>query len=434
VTFAAEPAVPRSRPRLTWTDQAGSHAIDLREAQTAGSAPRCELVVSDRAVSRLHVELAPREDGLWVRDLGSRNGTYVAGVKIEVARVPGGAAIRLGTTDVTVTYEAPQPPDRIWPVTDFHGLVGRSAAIREVFARVAELAKDDAPVVLVGEPGTGKEALARVLHDASARAGKPFVVVDCAALPEPRLAAERLEEALGLAEGGTLLLDEPQELSLALQRELAPPLDARAFRAVATTTKDLRLLLNQGAFREDLYFRLAGATLLVPPLRQRLVDLDILLATFLGDQAAIVTPELVHELARFPWTGNVRELVLYAEKLRSAGLERSGGMPVLAEQREPLPILDGIEARTVEAPVVDLGEGAPSSAFPPVSSAALLPPGLERWFETGFKDFRERWIEVGEREYLRRLLLRTNRSSSLASREAGVERTYLYRLIKKHGV
>jgi DNA-binding NtrC family response regulator len=435
VTFAVEPAAPRSRPRLTWTDQAGSHTVDLRETRTCGSAPRCELVVSDRAVSRLHAELSPREDGLWVRDLASRNGIYVAGVKVEAARVPSGAAIRIGTTDMTVSYEAPQPPERLWPVTDFHGMVGRSAVIREVFARVAELAREDSPVLLVGEAGTGKEALARVLHDASARSEKPLVVVDCTALPEPRLAAERLEEALRLAEGGTLLLDEPQELSLALQRELAPPLDARAFRTVAATSRDLRILVNQSAFREDLYFRLAGATLSVPPLRQRLVDLDILLAAFLGDHEELVTPDLVSELTRYPWSGNLRELKLYAERLRLAGIERSGGKPVLAEPREPLSAFDGIEARTMEAPIVDLGEGAPpSSELPDPGGPARVPPGLEPWFEIGFKDFREKWVELGEREYLRRLLLRTNRSSSAASREAGLERTYLYRLIKKHGV
>src|SRR5690606_39017158 len=127
----------------------------------------------------------------------------------------------------------------------------------------------------------------------------------------------------------------------------------------------------------------------------------------------------------------------YAARLRLAGLARSGGKPVLAEPRRPLPSFDGVEARTMEAPVVDLGEGGPPSSLPGHPSptgTALVPPGLEPWFEIGFKDFREKWIELGEREYLRRLLLRTNRSSSAASREAGVERTYLYRLIKKHGI
>ena len=433
MTLPLEPTAPRSRPRLTWTDAAGSHAIELREPRTAGSAPRCEVVVADRAVSRLHVELAPKDDGLWIRDLGSRNGTYVAGVKVESARVPSGATIRVGTTEIAISYGVPEPPEGLWPDATFHGLVGRSCTMREVFGRIAALANADTPVVLVGEPGTGKKAIARVLHDASPRGSGPFVVVDCAALPEPRLAAEHLEEALRLAEGGTLVLDEPSELSLALQRELAPPLAAQVVRAVTVTTRDLRVLVNQSAFREDLYFRLAGTTVAVPPLRQRLIDLDVLLAGFLGDDAHLVTPDLVSELARYPWTGNVRELRKYASKLKATGLERSGGSPVLAEPREPLPTFDGIEARTMEAPVDDPGEGV-SFLAGPVSSQTILPPGLEPWFEIGFKDFREKWIELGEREYLTRLLARTNRSSSAASREAGLERTYLYRLIKKHGV
>jgi DNA-binding NtrC family response regulator len=432
---ALEPAGLRSRPRLVWTDAAGSHSLDLRDVRTVGSAPWCEMVLMDRAVSRVHAELAPRDDGLWVRDLGSRNGTFVSGVKVVDARVPAGATIRFGTTEITVSYDPPAPPEILWPETSFRGLVATSTPMREVFALVAELAKGEAAVLFVGEAGTGKGALAHAMHDASARSGSPFVVLECGALPGPVEAAEIIEQALRNAEGGTLLLDEPAELPISIQRELIPPLDAKAFRVVATTTRDLRPLVNQGAFREGLYFRLAaGATVNVPPLRDRLGDLPILLAHFLGDRASLATEALLGDLVRVPWTGNVRELQLYAERLRASGGE-SRDFPEPAEPFDDvIPTFDGeIDlGGTVEAPALDPDQAAALAGTS--GDAPRLPAGLEPWFETGFKEFRERWIELGEREYLRRLMKRTNRSSGSASREAGLERTYLYRLLKKHGV
>lgn len=437
MTDAVEPAPPRSRPRLTWTDGAGSHSLDLGDVRTVGSAAWCELVLMDRAVSRIHAEVAPREDGLWVKDLGSRNGTFVGGVKVHDARVPHGAAIRFGTTEITVTYEAPEPPAIAWEGTTFGELHARSAAMREVFATVSALAKSDASVLFLGEVGTGKHALARAMHDASDRASAPFVVLDCSALPGPVEAAEVIEEALRSAEGGTLLLDEPAELPVSIQRELTPPLDAKAFRVVATSQRDLRPLVNRGAFREGLYFRLAGNLVSVPALRDRLADLPFLLRHFLGEHAAAATPQLIEDLSRLPWTGNVRELELYGARLRTGG----GELRDYPEPPEPfdevMPTAEELLdlTRTIETPVAD-GAGADDAAayagqsqIPP-----RLPAPLEPWFQTGFKEFRERWIELGEREYLRRLMKRTNRSSSAASREAGLERTYLYRLLKKHGV
>ena len=426
-----EPASPRSRPRLTWTDGAGSHSLELRDVRTVGSAPWCEMVLMDRAVSRIHAEIAPRDDGLWVKDLGSRNGTFVAGVKVLDARVPAGATIRFGTTEVAVSYDPPAPPDALWEEATFRGLVAASTAMREVFTQVSLLAKAEGAVLFVGETGTGKDALARALHDLSPRAGSPFVVIDCGALPEPVEAAEIIEQALRNAEGGTLLLDEPSDLPIAIQRELIPPLDAKVFRVVATSSRDLRVLVNQGAFREGLYFRLAaGGVVNVPPLRDRLADLPVLLAHFLGERAALATPALVGDLGRVPWTGNVRELQLYAARITS------GGESLFPEPAEPfddvIPTFDGdIGPATMEVPALDPDQAAALAGTS--ADAPRLPAGLEPWFETGFKEFRERWIELGEREYLRRLMKRTNRSSGAASREAGLERTYLYRLLKKHG-
>ncbi len=395
----------------------------------------CELVIADRAVSRLHCEFAAELDGLWIRDLGSRNGTYVNGVKVTEARVPAGSTIRVGTTDISVNYDAPAPPEELWPepfFPDRRGLIGYSAVMRELFAQVALLAKTDVPVIIEGEAGTGKKALARALHDASERAGQPFVVVECGALPEPEAAASYLEELLSSAEGGTLLLDEPAELPLTIQRELTPPLDAKAFRVLVTTKSDLRRLVNQGAFRESLYFRLAGGTVRVPPLRERPSDLVPLLEHFLGDRDDLATPQLLADLERLPWTGNVRELRVYAERMKSGEIDRTAAAAAIEASEwegNRIPAFEG-EYGTMEAPTLAAlqAEGAT-----PVSDSSV-PAGVEPWFAIGFKEFREKWIDLGEREYLRRLMVRTNRSSGAAAREAGLERTYLYRLLKKHGV
>ena len=436
-----EPATPRSRPQLTWTDAAGSHALDLAETRTAGSAVHCELVVADKAVSRIHFELDPKPDGLWVRDLGSRNGTYVNGVKITEARVPAGSTIRVGTTDMTIAYGNPEPlqaPDGS-PVSSqtvsFGGLEGYSASMREVFRALEAVAKTDSSVIIEGETGTGKKALARAVHDASPRAGGPFIVVECAGLPNQSEIAEALEEALGSAEGGTLVFDHPAELPLAVQRELTPPLDAKAFRVIVTTERDLRPLVNLGAFRETLYFRLAGATVRVPPLRERTADLFPLLERFLGEQSSLATPELRADLERLPWIGNVRELRLYAERMRTGDVAHALATAHLdavdSNDFRSMRVSDSDLSGTMEAPTLQhLLANEPAAA----DIGRMMPIALEPWFLVGFKEFRERWIDLGEREYLRRLMLRTNRSSSTASREAGLERTYLYRLIKKHGI
>lgn len=432
-----EPPTPRSRPQLTWTDGAGSHAIELGETRTAGSAVHCELVVADKAVSRIHFELDPQPDGLWVRDLGSRNGTYVNGVKVTEARVPAGTVIRVGTTDMTVAYGNPEPiaaPDASAAATTFGALHGYSASMRAIFVSLAELGKtQDSSLIIEGEPGTGKKALARAVHDASSRAGSPFVVVECAALPkDPTELADTLEETLAGAEGGTLVLDAPSELPLAVQRELTPPLDAKAFRVIVTTQRDLRRLVNQGAFRESLYFRVAGATIRVPPLRERTADLVPLFEQFLGEHVGLATPQVLADLERLPWMGNVRELRLYAERLASGDTAHAATAALDAADYD-----DFRRVRSAEGALGTMEtQTAPSILREPAAAdlGRMLPIALEPWFLVGFKEFRENWIDLGEREYLRRLMLRTNRSSSTASREAGLERTYLYRLIKKHGI
>ena len=252
-------------------------------------------MIEDATVSRLHAELDPRRDGLWVRDLGSRNGTFVNGVRVVSARVPDGGRVQLGAASITLLPSPTSVSVELWPDTRFGPLVGKSVAMRELFATLARVAAVDATVLVSGETGTGKELVAEAVHGASPRAGGPFVVVDCAALPDQLLQSELFGHARGAftgaetaragaiesANGGTVFLDEIGELPLAMQPALLRVLESRTVRRlgetahrkvdvrfVSATHRDLRAMVTAGAFREDLYFRhRASLPLVVPPLR-----------------------------------------------------------------------------------------------------------------------------------------------------------------------
>lgn len=467
-SFALEPAQARPRPRLVWTDAAGSHDHTLDGPSTVGSATGVGVVLADRAVSRVHAELVPKEDGLWVRDVGSRNGTYVSGVKIIEARVPNGAVLRVGTTELTVTYGAPEAPTELWPEKSFGSLLGRTAVMRELFVQMDKMARTNASILISGETGTGKEVIARALHEASPRATAPFVVVDCASLPANLLESELFGHARGsftgavnahtgafeTADGGTIFLDEVGELPLALQPKLLRVLESRTLRRVGETTykkvdvrvlsathRDLRTMVNQGAFREDLFFRLSVLPLRVPSLRERLSDLPLLLESFLGARAKEIGPEVLATLMKLPWTGNVRELRNFAERLLAVGAERAVAMatpvdppadPPISGSHSAAPSSGGAAAPSAPAPSASAVPTAGEITHVDPTGAMVTVRGPEGWFEKGYKEFRDRWADTGDREYLRRLMERTNKSTVQAAREAGVDRTYLYRLLKRH--
>ncbi len=429
-------AAVRSRPRLEWVDLRGTASRVLDARVLVGSAAANGVVVRDPTVSRIHAELEPREDGLWVRDLGSRNGTYVEGLRVECARVPHAGRIRVGSTELVVSTEADPAPIELWPHNSFGPLVGASAVMRELFASLAQVARTDAPVLIQGETGTGKELVARGIHDASARAGGPFVVLDCAALPASLADSDMFGHSRGsftgatgsrvgafeAAEGGTLFLDEIGELPLVLQPKLLRALESGTIRRVGETSHrslDVRVIsathrhlprmVAEGHFREDLYFRLAVLPVTVPPLRDRREDIRRLVAHFLKPETEdSIGSTFIDELEMRPWQGNVRELRNFVTRARALGpreamaLIASEGLPSEPEPDEPSPPHE--------------------PARPPVSVEGAL------------KDFKERWLEQGEREYLRSLLARTNRNVVAAAREAGVDRTYIYRLIRKYNV
>ncbi|HLK11879.1 MAG TPA: sigma-54 dependent transcriptional regulator [Candidatus Binatia bacterium] len=267
-------------------------------------------------------------------------------------------------------------------------IISRDPATLAVLEIAEGVASSRAPVLVQGESGTGKELLARYLHERGRRRGKPFVAVNCAALPRELLESELFGHERGaftgaiarkigkfeLAHGGTILLDEISEMELPLQAKLlrvlqeyevdrlggtAPvPIDVRV---VATTNRRLRDLVDRGQFREDLYYRLMVVPLMLPPLRERKDDVDLLadhfLRRFSAGRQLVLAPETRALLRSRPWPGNVRELEHAVE--RAALLARG---PVLTvedfTERDPLPPrlelggLAGLTVREVERQLI----------------------------------------------------------------------------------
>jgi two-component system, NtrC family, response regulator HydG len=227
-------------------------------------------------------------------------------------------------------------------VFDFSGVLGSSPGIREIFQLLEMVAPSEATVLLLGETGTGKELVAQAIHRNSPRAAGPFVVVNCATLPETLLESElfghergsftgatvRKEGRFLVAHRGTVFLDEIGELTLPIQAKILRVLQAREFepvgsnrtqkvdvRIITATNRDLEKMVREGRFRDDLYYRLNVFPLVLPPLRERLEDLPVLADFFLKrygekNRREVITlaPEALQAFRRYPWPGNIREL------------------------------------------------------------------------------------------------------------------------------
>ncbi len=237
----------------------------------------------------------------------------------------------------------------------FGSLIARSSVMQDVFARLERVASSDIAVIISGESGTGKELVARALHFNSPRRERAFLTENCAAIPEPLLESLLFGHAKGaftgadidrrglfeLADGGTLFLDEIGDMSLGLQSKLLRVLQEGEFRplgqerlvhvdvrVVTATHRDLAALVESNQFRQDLYFRLAGVTVTLPPLRDRLEDVPLLAQHFLEQESTSIGCELSFEpavlkaLARYPWPGNVRELSNVVRRLALFASER----------------------------------------------------------------------------------------------------------------
>jgi transcriptional regulator with PAS, ATPase and Fis domain len=349
---------------------AGRNARVDRPTFVVGSGPGADLRLADPAVSREHVRIALEPAGVRVRDEGSKNGTWIGALRITDVLLTADTAIDVGKTKLLVRVETAPIDLPLSAAASFGGAIGVSPSMRHLFALLERAAASDVTVLLEGESGVGKEVLARAVHDRSARAGGPLVAVDCGAIPAGLVESELFGHERGAftgatharagvfeqADGGTLFLDEIGELPLDLQPKLLRVLETREVRPVggrgarpvnvrivAATNRRLAEAAAAGEFRQDLFYRLAVARVVVPPLRDRREDVVPLARAFLRtaarDPSAQLPADLSALLASYSWPGNVRELRNVIERwallgvrdaralFDAAGVARGGATP-----------------------------------------------------------------------------------------------------------
>jgi DNA-binding NtrC family response regulator len=388
-----------------------------------GTAPGNDVVLGDPTVSRVHATLSPDGQVARIRDMGSTNGTFVDGVRVRDASVTGGSLIRLGGTTLRVEQALEPVRIELAPYDRLGELVGGSPAMRQVYALIERVAPTSSTVLIQGETGTGKELVARAIHERSERRGGRFLAIDCGAIPENLVESELFGHKKGSfsgatsdrvgafeeTDGGTLFFDEVGELTAPMQRKLLRVLETREIRRVgenrerkvdvrviAATHRPLARAANEGRFREDLYFRLAVVTIELPPLRARREDIPLIAQHFLDRLTGgteRVGPDLAAALLGRSWNGNVRELRNFLER------------------RVAL-------AATTQAP-------------PPQSGSSSEP-----WvrFDLPFKEAQARLLEQFELAYLKTLLQRVSGNVTKAAQLGGISRRFLQRRMIELGL
>lgn len=421
--------VPRLRVSVSRGRDSGA-AVQLDDAPVViGTSAECDLVLTDDTVSARHCELSMDGGRLVLRDLGSTNGVRLGGVRVREAFPEPGTTLELGQTQLVLEAEADE--ERVVSRrTEFGRLFGQSAAMRAVFAALESVAHSDAPLLIEGETGTGKDLTAEAVHQASPRRDGPFVLFDCGAVAANLIESELFgfekgaftgatQHRTGLAfeaNGGTLVLDEIGELPLELQPKLLRLVERREVRRVganapetvdvriiACTNRSLRGEVKAERFRQDLYFRLAALRVRLPALRERTEDIPGIVDRMLGEQGATRRFADLSEadqtlLLQHPWPGNARELRNVVDRLLA--FPTSGAMPLIDEDE------------------------AAAAVTPREPAAPLKPLAVAR----------EQAQDAFERAYLGRLMKEADGSISEAARRAEVSRQFIQRLLRKHGL
>jgi len=434
----ARGSVSLRRYPLRLTVTAGPDRKLVRELSgeriVVGTHESCDLVLTDKAVSRQHLEISLVPQGWAVVDLDSRNGSYIGDLRVREVIVAKDTKISLGGTQLRLEPLRAAVELAVGEAERFGALLGRSAVMRRLFEVLTRLAPSDATVLISGESGTGKEVAARAIHEASPRRHKPFVVVDCGGLPanliESELyghqrgaftgATQARDGAFVAADGGTLFLDELGELPLELQTRLLGALERRQVqplgsnrprsvdtRVIAATNRDLRKEVNRGSFRADLYFRLAVMNVHMPALREHAEDIPQYVAAMLAEwsesgTSVQIDAETIARLQAQPWPGNVRELRNTVERA-----------VILGELSAP-------------------PESAPTQMQARESGTPGGTPGVDP--TVPFKVGKAALVEQYERSYIEALMQRFDQNITRATRAAEIDRVYLLRLLDKYGL
>ncbi|MBK7858755.1 MAG: sigma 54-interacting transcriptional regulator [Archangiaceae bacterium] len=379
-----------------------------------------DLVLTDGTVSRRHIEVERVQGGLILRDLGSRNGTWIEGRRVVTAYVEPGDKIMLGKTKLAVKQQSRGTEIEVAGGETFGDMVGSSEAMRAVFSELRRTAKEDMNLLIEGETGTGKELAARAVHEHSGRRFGPFRVVDCSLL-EPGNADKELfgpEGAFASAEGGTLFFDEIAEVPAPVQPKLLRVIDTKEMptgtgkskptniRIIASSARNLTEEIEQNRFRKDLYFRLAVGKVRLPPLRTRKADIPVIaqvLVKKLGTQVEL-SAQTLSLLEGYEWPGNVRELRNVLE--RGALMQQTGNSSWLDFLVQP-------EASKK-------GDGA--------ASLVELVGGML------YHEAKDRVLADFERGYFAEIMKRANFDMKDAEARTGLSMQSLYRLLKKNGL
>ncbi len=395
-----------------------------------GTASGCQLKLHDSSVSALHAEISRNEHGVLLRDLGSTNGMTIDGLRVQGVYIENKIDVRMGETDVRITALKDFAEVDIVSDDRFGELLGSSMPMRATFSKLQRIANKDITVLITGETGCGKELAAAALRDHSLRKDKPFVVVDCGALPHNLIESELFGHERGAftgaekaragaferASGGTIFLDEVGELPLALQPSLLGVLERRVVRRVggstdiplnvrviAATNRDPAQEVGRGVFRADLFYRLAIIEIHLPPLREHPEDIPLLVEHFLSQvsgERPSIGPEMMQRLIRHPWPGNVREL-------RNV-IERATALAEAPQLRTP-----NIERAT---PHASIQENTPTDIHTP------------------FKEQKNLLVKTFEERYIHALLKSTDGNVAKAARIAGIDRMYVYKLMSRYAV
>jgi DNA-binding NtrC family response regulator len=478
----------RENPRTFELDQ---------PAVFVGRDPQSSLVLDDPSVASEHFRVQREEDGWLLLDLGSPRGTLVDGQRVQRAWLKPGMLIRAG--DVSLKFSSQKTALRVSPspARRFGQLVGDSVVMREVFTLLGSISPTEATLLVVGETGSGKGALARSVHQMSKRTRGPFLLVDCGAISETLIESELFghergaftgaeKQRIGLLEaasGGTLFLDEIDDLPLELQPKLLRALEDRVFqrvgasspikfdaRILASSKKDLWTQVQQGRFREDLFFRLSVFTVHLPPLRERREDLPLLADALVSEGFWQKLPiELREQFSAHSWPGNVRELRNALERAQHLAALPGGPTPEqVLPQRMAAPPPPSQPVLQAFAPAQQTGAYSPFKppsqpglqALPYAGPAPLAPPSpgqpaapaaaarrpsdpslpavaadlLPVDYGSDFKTAKESLLASFEREYLSRLLRQTGGNVAAAARVANIDRKHFAALLRKHSL